>query len=76
MQVEGGLAENGTNVQQWGTTDGTVHDIWKTINAGDGYYYLVSGVGDGGTYNKYNLISPLIFSSIFLNNNLLFNYII
>ena len=50
MQVEGGLAENGTNVQQWGTTDGTVHDIWKTINAGNGYYYLVSGVGDGGTY--------------------------
>ena len=50
MQVEGGVAINGTNVQQWGTTDGTVHDIWKTINAGNGYYYLVSGVGDGGKY--------------------------
>ena len=50
MQVEGGIAANGTNVQQWGTLDGTVHDIWKTIDAGNGYYYLVSGVGDGGTY--------------------------
>ena len=50
MQVEGGIAANGTNVQQWGTIDGTVHDIWKTIDAGNGYYYLVSGVGDGGTY--------------------------
>ena len=50
MQVEGGKAENKANVQQWGTTDGTVHDIWKTIDAGNGYYYLVSGVGDGGTY--------------------------
>ena len=50
LQVEGGKAENGANIQQWGTIDGTVHDIWKTINAGNGYYYLVSGVGDGGTY--------------------------
>ena len=50
MQVIGGTAENGTKIQQWGTADGTVHDIWKTIDAGNGYYYLVSGVGDGGTY--------------------------
>ena len=50
MQVEGGSASNGANVQQWGTADNTVHDIWKIIDAGSGYYYLVSGVGDGGTY--------------------------
>ena len=50
MNVEGGKDEKRTNVQQWGTMDGTVHDIWKIFNAGDGYYYLVSGVGDGGTY--------------------------
>ena len=50
MQVEGGKAENSANVQQWGTTDGTVHDIWKIVDAGNGYYYLISGVGDGGTY--------------------------
>ena len=50
MQVEGAKAENGTNVQQWGTADGVTHDIWKFLDAGDGYYYLVSAVGDGGTY--------------------------
>ena len=27
MQVEGGLAQNRVNIQQWGTTEGTVHDI-------------------------------------------------
>ncbi|MDE6519491.1 MAG: RICIN domain-containing protein [Ruminococcus sp.] len=50
MQVNGAKAENGANVQQWGTTDDTVHDIWKLVDAGDGYYYIVSAVGDGGTY--------------------------
>ena len=30
--------------------DGTVHDIWKTVDAGDGYYYLFSGISDGNTY--------------------------
>lgn len=50
MQVDGAKAENGANVQQWGTSDGTTHDIWKLIDAGEGYYYLASAVGDGGTY--------------------------
>ena len=50
LQVEGGKAENGANIQQWGTQDGTVHDIWKIFDAGSGYYYLVSCVGDAGTY--------------------------
>ncbi len=50
MQVEGAKAENGTNVQQWGTADGVTHDIWKLIDAGDGYYYIASAVGDGGTF--------------------------
>lgn len=50
MQVESAKAENGANVQQWGTSDETTHDIWKLISAGDGYYYIVSAVGDGGTY--------------------------
>ena len=44
MQIIGGSAQNGAKKQQWGTLDGTVHDIWKTIDAGNGYYYLVSGV--------------------------------
>ncbi|MDE6776569.1 MAG: RICIN domain-containing protein, partial [Oscillospiraceae bacterium] len=50
MQVDGAKAENGANVQQWGTSDETIHDIWKFVDAGDGYYYLVSAVGDGGSY--------------------------
>ena len=50
MQVIAGTAENGTKIQQWGTQDGTVHDIWKTVDAGDGYFYLYSQVGDGKTF--------------------------
>lgn len=50
MQVDGAKAENNANVQQWGSSDETIHDIWKLIDAGDGYYYLASAVGDGGTY--------------------------
>lgn len=50
MQVEGAKAENGTNVQQWGSDGKSVNDIWKLFSAGNGYYYIVSCVGDGGTY--------------------------
>ena len=50
MQVAGAAAENGANIQQWGSDGTSVHDIWKLYSAGDGYYYLASCVGDGGTY--------------------------
>ena len=53
MQVIAGSAENGTKIQQWGTLDGTVHGIWKTVDAWgwiDGYFYLYSQVGDGKTF--------------------------
>ena len=50
MQVEGAKQADGTNVQQWGTTGDTVHDIWKLVDAGSGYYYLVSQIGNGNTY--------------------------
>lgn len=50
MQVENAAAENNANVQQWGAADDATHDIWKLIGAGDGYYYIVSAVGDGGTF--------------------------
>lgn len=50
LQVAGVAAKNGTNVQQWGSDGIAVHDIWKLCSAGEGYYYLVSAVGDGGTY--------------------------
>ena len=50
MQVEGAKEENGTNVQQWGTTGDSIHDIWKLVDAGSGYYYIISQIGDGNTY--------------------------
>lgn len=50
MQVADAKAENGANVQQWGSDGTAVHDIWKLFSAGDGYYYIASCVGDGGTY--------------------------
>lgn len=50
MQVAGGNAENGANVQQWGSDGTEVHDVWKFFDAGDGYYYIASCVGDSGTY--------------------------
>lgn len=50
MQVASAAAENGANIQQWGSDGTGVHDIWKLYSAGDGYYYIASCVGDGGTY--------------------------
>ena len=50
MQVEGAKEANGTNVQQWGTTGDSIHDVWKLVDAGSGYYYIVSQIGDGKTY--------------------------
>ena len=50
MQVDSAKQANGTNVQQWGTSGNSVHDVWKLVNAGSGYYYLISQIGDGNTY--------------------------
>ena len=47
MQVEGAKQENGTNIQQWGTTGDSIHDIWKLVDAGSGYFYIISQIGDG-----------------------------
>ena len=50
MQVEGAKEENGTNIQQWGTTGDSIHDIWKLTDAGSGYFYIISQIGDGNTF--------------------------
>ena len=58
MEVAGNIAENNTNVQQWDLNGGdsentNIPDKWNTwrlFDAGDGYYYIISGVGDGATY--------------------------
>ncbi|GEM_PF-1700501 len=55
LEVADNAAKNSANVQQWGangegTNQSGVWNTWKLCSAGDGYYYLVSCVGDGGTY--------------------------
>lgn len=50
MEVEGAKAESGANVQQWGADGEAIHNTWKLRDAGDGYYYIRSCVGDGKTY--------------------------
>lgn len=50
MDVAGGTAANGTNVQQWGASSPALYNTWKIVSAGDGYYYIYSQVGDGQTY--------------------------
>ncbi|MCM1506025.1 MAG: RICIN domain-containing protein [Ruminococcus flavefaciens] len=50
MEVESAKAEAGANVQQWGADGEAVQNTWKLQDAGDGYYYIRSYVGDGKTY--------------------------
>ena len=50
MEVEGGTAANGTNVQQWGADSASAHNTWKLKAASDGYYYIYSMLGGGETY--------------------------
>ena len=47
LNVAGAKQENGTNVQQWGTDGVSVHDVWKLVDAGIGYYNIISQIGDG-----------------------------
>lgn len=50
MEVEGGKAAAGTNVQQWGADSASAHNTWHVKAASDGYYYILSMLGDGQTY--------------------------
>lgn len=50
MDVEGGTAAAGTNVQQWGADGASSNNTWKVRTAGDGYYNIISMLGDGATY--------------------------
>lgn len=50
MEVDGAKAEAGANVQQWGADGEAIHNTWKLQDAGNGYYYVRSYVGDGRTY--------------------------
>lgn len=50
MEVKGGTAADGTNVQQWGAETSASHNTWRVLSAGDGYYYLYSQIDDKITY--------------------------
>ncbi|MDO4863368.1 MAG: RICIN domain-containing protein [Ruminococcus sp.] len=50
MEVTGGAAKSGTNVQQWGQDGARRHNTWKLVSAGDGYYYIYSCLGDMGAF--------------------------
>ena len=48
LDVAGGNAQNGANVQQAALSG--KQNQFKAVAAGDGYYYLVSQLGDGNTF--------------------------
>ncbi len=50
LEVAEGAAQAGANVQQWGADGSAAHNTWKTVSAGNGYYYLYSHLGNGDTF--------------------------
>lgn len=46
LDIAGGEAANGTNVQQWGASEAGTQDTFRFVPAGEGYYYIQSMVGD------------------------------
>lgn len=43
-------AQNGENVYQSVSADDAINHVWKLIDAGDGYYYIATALGDGASY--------------------------
>lgn len=50
LEVDGGKAEDGSNVQQWGANEPAAHNSWTLKEFGGGYYYILSALADGKTY--------------------------
>lgn len=50
LEVDGGKAADGTNVQQWGANEPAAHNSWTLKEFGGGYYYILSALADGKTY--------------------------
>ena len=48
LDVDSGVAEKGTNIQQ--TADKGNKNKFRAVSAGNGYFYLMSLLGDGKTY--------------------------
>ncbi len=50
LDVDGGTSANSTNVQQYAGGDNRDSICWKAVSTGNGYYALISQVGNGETY--------------------------
>ena len=50
LEVDGGKAADGTNVQQWGANEPAAHNTWRVLSDGDGYYTLYPQIGDKVSY--------------------------
>lgn len=50
LEVDGGKAADGTNVQQWGANEPASHNTWRVLSDGDGYYTLYPQIGDKVSY--------------------------
>lgn len=50
LNVAGGTAANGTNIQQWGSDTPSAYDTFSLVSCNNGYFNLYSNVGDGKTY--------------------------
>lgn len=50
LDVEGGVAANGVNVQQWGASGSANYNTWKIVKYTDTYYKIYSMLGGGSTY--------------------------
>ncbi len=46
MEVAGGSAKSGANVQQWGMETPAAHNVWKLKAADEGYYYICSALDE------------------------------
>lgn len=49
LDVNEAKAENGANVQQWSSISGD-NNKFKAVSAGNGYFYLISQLGDGNSF--------------------------
>lgn len=50
LDVDGGVAENNRNIQQWGAYGPANNNSWKLVKDADGYYTFYSLLGDGNTF--------------------------
>ena len=50
MDVTNGIQADGTNVQQWTASAPAPYNSWTLESAGNGYYYILSRLGNGKTY--------------------------